>query len=468
MYHNFLIRPPERPMTYIEFLERQITEFRTSPTFKAMIDGEKYFMGLHDILLRKRMVIGADGEPVEVDNLPNNRIVDNQYKRLVTQKVNYISGQPIAFHSDDEKYNELLNATFNKGFMRMFKNVTEDSLNCGLGYVYVYIDDEGNIAFRRFKPYEVIPGWADAEHTVLDYALRLYEIVYYEGRTRKTVTKAELYDKDGVKFYVLNGGRLKPDEDKAGGAYLSDGVNGYNWSRIPIVPFKYNAKEIPLIRDVKTLQDGLNLLLSNFQNGMEEDVRNTILVLKNYDGENLGEFRQNLAAYGAVKVRTVDGTDGGVETLRIEVNSENYKTVIDLLKKAIIENGKGYDVSELRNGGTPNQMNIQSVYSDIDLDANGMETEYQAGFEQLLWFVNAQFANTGKGNFADVPVDVIFNRDMLIDEGGVIDNCIKSQGMLSQETVLKNHPWVDDVQGEMDRLKEDGYSDYSDAFKDEV
>ena len=48
---------------------------------------------------------------------------------------------------------------------------------------------------------------------------------------------------------------------------------------------------------------------------MEEDPRNTILVLKNYDGENLGEFRQNLSTYGAVKVRTIDGAMGGVETL---------------------------------------------------------------------------------------------------------------------------------------------------------
>ena len=41
-------------------------------------------------------------------------------------------------------------------------------------------------------------------------------------------------------------------------------------------------------------------------------------------------------------------------------------------------------------------MNIQSMYSDIDLDANGMETEFQAAFEELLWFVNVHLANTGK------------------------------------------------------------------------
>lgn len=37
-------------------------------------------------------------------------------------------------------------------------------------------------------------------------------------------------------------------------------------------------------------------------------------------------------------------------------------------------------------------MNIQFMYSDLDLDANDMETEFQAAFEDILWFVNAHLA----------------------------------------------------------------------------
>lgn len=73
-------------------------------------------------------------------------------------------------------------------------------------------------------------------------------------------------------------------------------------------------------------------MLSNFVNSMEEDVHNTVLVIHNYDGEDLGEFRRNLATYGAVKVRTTDGSDGAVDTLEIEVKAENYKAVMELLK----------------------------------------------------------------------------------------------------------------------------------------
>ena len=194
-------------------------------------------------------------------------------------------------------------------------------------------------------------------------------------------------------------------------------------------------------------------MLSNFVNSMEEDVHNTVLVIHNYDGEDLGEFRRNLATYGAVKVRTTDGSDGAVDTLEIEVKAENYKAVMELLKKAIIENARGYDAKDDRLNGTPNQMNIRSMYSDIDLDANGMETEFQAAFEDLLFFVNAHLANTGVGNFDGEDVAVIFNRDIIVNETEAIDNCGKSKGIISDETIVKQHPWVDDPEEELARLK---------------
>lgn len=61
-----------------------------------------------------------------------------------------------------------------------------------------------------FKPYEVIPGWADAEHTVLEYAIRVYEVIAYEGKTEKV--SAEVYDDTGINYFELNNGNLKPCE----------------------------------------------------------------------------------------------------------------------------------------------------------------------------------------------------------------------------------------------------------------
>lgn len=437
----------------------EIKEFMISTKRRNMINGEKYYDGKHDILKRKRTVIGQDGKLEEIDNLPNNRIVDNQYQKMVDQKNNYLLGQPFSIQTNNDIYADLLKNIFNKKFRKLLKNIGEDSLNAGIGWLFIYYNEHGQFTFKKFKPYEVIPVWKDSEHTELDYAIRMYVTIKLEKKKKKYIDHVEVYNQEGIYHFIYEGGKLIPDSKKSFENYFTiiDGkgnVQGYNWTRIPLIPFKYNSKEIPLIKKLKSLQDGLNLIESNFLNQMEEDVRNTILVLVNYDGQNLAQFRKNLAQYGAVKVKTIDGAAGDLKTLQIEVNSENYKVIIDLFKKAIIENARGYDAKDDRLGNNPNQMNIQSIFSDIDLDANGTETEYQAAFEEVLWFVNCHLANSGQGNFENENVDIIFNRDMLISESEIIQNINNSQD-LSLESRLANHPWVDDVNAELERIEEE-------------
>lgn len=459
-----------------QYIVSEITHFKASNRRAAMLDGEKYYAGRHDILFRKRTVLDEHGEMAVVDNLPNNRIVDNQYKKMVDQKTNYLLGQPLTIQSNNDAYSKALKLVFNKRFQRTLKTVGEDALNCGLGWLFVYYDDFGELAFKRLKPFEVIPGWHDSEHTQLDYVIRFYEVIVYENRSEKVVEKVEVYDDKGIHYFELgSGGSLKPCEPFFQNYFTITEKDGaetkYNWMKIPLIPFKYNSKEIPLIKMVKTLQDGLNLIESNFQNVMEEDVRNTILVLVNYDGENLADFRKNLAQFGAVKLTTVDGAPGDLKTLQVEVNSENYKSILEIFKKAIIENAMGYDAKDDRLAGSPNQMNILSMYSDIDLDANNMETEFQASFDELLWFVNAHFANAKIGDFDGEEADIIFNRDILISESEVIDNCQKSVGLLSDETIIAMHPWVDDAQAELERVtaqKEADMEQYGAAFNPNV
>lgn len=441
-----------QPMLDTEIIEIKISKFKGSKERAEMIKGEEYHNGTHDILKRKRQVIGEGGALETVDNLPNNRIVDNQYGKMVDQKKNYMLGQPFIVRSENKTYSKLLKQIFDRKFHRLLKNVGEDALNMGLGWVFIYYNEQGELSFKRIKAYEMIPVWKDSEHTELDYAIRVYETAIYKNDHEETIEKVEVYKPDGIYRFILDGNKLTADTEPYSSYLTIDEVRDFNWSKIPLIPFRYNSKEIPLIRKVKSLQDGLNLILSNFQNNMEEDARNTILVLINYDNTELGKFRQNLAQYGVVKVTSLDGVAGGVETLQIEVNAENYKLILELFKKAIMENAKGYDAKDDRMRGSPNQMNILSMYSDIDLDANEMETEFQASFIDLMWFVDAHLANAGAGNYDSEEVTVIFNRDIMISEGEVIDNIQKSMGILSEETLIDQHPWVDDPVAELARI----------------
>lgn len=455
-----------------EFIELEIARWKNSPQRKEMILGECYYQGKHDILTRKRTVIGKDGKLQEVENLPNNKIVDNQYAKMVDQKTNYLLGQPLTFDTEDDAYEAALSDVFNKRFHRTLKNIGENALNCGIAWMFPYYDENGDFRFMRFEPFEILPFWKDAEHTELEFVVRVYQVEVYEGRDRKTIEKVEIYYPDIIEYYELKNGVLYPDVLHESSDYMtledeSGTLQGYNWGKVPIIPFKYNNREIPLIKKVKSLQDGINTMLSDFENNMQEDSRNTILIIKNYDGQNLAEFRHNLATYGAVKVKTIDGSEGGVDALQVEVNADNYKAILEVFKKALIENAMGYDAKDDRLAGNPNQMNIQSMYSDIDLDANNMETEFQASFEELLWFVQVYLANAGKGDFMNSKVNIIFNRDMMLNESEVIDNCAKSVGILSDETIISQHPWVVDVKGEIERKKDEkkeNFDEYAFAF----
>ncbi|MCX7715032.1 MAG: phage portal protein [Clostridia bacterium] len=458
--NNIITEGAKTRLTDKQFLEYEIAKWKRSPRRKDMIEGAKYYQGEHKILKRKRTAIGRDGKLQEIENLPNNKIIDNQYSKIVDQKVNYLLGKPLTLNSENKQYEDILGQIFSRRFQRLLKNICEDSLNGGIGWLYVYYDETGALSFKKFEPYEILPFWKDAEHTVLDCAVRLYEVDAYEGNVEKIIEKVEVYDMEGVRRFELQNNTLVPDMDAPLSPHLvvidEDGKEtGYNWGKIPLIPFKYNTNELPLIKRVKSLQDGINEILSDFQNNMQEDSRNTILVIKNYDGTDLGDFRRNLTTYGAVKVKTVDGADGAVDTLTIDVNADNYKAILELMKKALIENARGYDVAELRSAGSPNEMNIKSIFNDIDLDANGMETEYQAAFEDLLWFINQHLANNGKGDFENEKVNIIFNRDTVVNESQVIADCKSSIGILSNETIISQHPWVTDVKEELKKVKQE-------------
>ncbi|MFL2104143.1 phage portal protein [Desemzia sp. FAM 23991] len=455
-------------MTDEEFVEKQIEDFLASKSRKEMITGEDYYEGKHDILEVKRTVIGQGGELEEVENLPNNQIIDNQYQKMVDQKKNYLLGKPIIFQSENKTYNKLLDDVLNKRFQRLIKNIGEDALNCGIGWLFLNYDDKGTLSMRRLKPYQVIPGWSDFEHEELEYLIYFYD---WESPSGEEFQKVEVYDSNGISRFIRTENKLIPDEEPFSNYFSAIDEEGnetpFNWLQLPIIPFRYNTKEIPLIRKVKSLQDAINKVLSTFANNMEEDARNTILILVNYDGQNLGEFRRNLAQYGAVKVRNDSTTGGGdVKTLQVEVNAENYKVILKLFKDALIENARGYDGKDDRLNGTPNQMNIQSMYSDIDLDANEMETEFQASFEQMLYFIDIHFVNSNKGEYEEI-VDVVFNRDMMLNESEIITNIRNSTGVISRKSQVKNHPWIDNVDEEMQLIDEEEtkVDEYENAFK---
>ena len=118
-------------MTENQFFAAEIKEWKNSQRRKDQVMGDLYYEGQHDILQRQRTIIGENGQLQVVTNLPNNRLIDNQYALMVDQKTNYLVGKPFTLNCQDKGYTDALGKVFNKRFYRLLKYVCEDALNGG-------------------------------------------------------------------------------------------------------------------------------------------------------------------------------------------------------------------------------------------------------------------------------------------------------------------------------------------------
>ena len=434
----------------IDFIALELADWKDCKRRKEMLDGLGYYRyTVGPDIKQKLWGRDADGCPTYVtDESP--RTLDNQYANLVDQKVNYMVGKPLTMQANNDSYSAYLQQVFDKAFLRTIQRVTTGALNEGLAWLMPYFNENGELQFKMFPAHEIMPFWKNDEHTELDMAVRFYLTVQYVGRTKTYIQHADVYYPDKVGRFILNNGTLTPNTEELDTTYGVDKQgNAFTWGKVPLVAFKYNTDEIPLIRRIKGLQDNLNKMRNNWNHSMSESVMDNILVLRNYGGENLSEFKRQLMQYGAVKVRD----DGGVEVLRLDRDVASYTEYLKNTKKALIENGRGFDAKDDRVGNNPNEMNLRSMYSDIDLDTDMIEQQYQAAFDQLFYFVDIYLQMAGAGDFTNEEVTVTFNRNMIVNDAEIISEIQQSQGLVSQETLLAHHPFVTDIQAEQERLK---------------
>jgi SPP1 family phage portal protein len=461
----------------MRWLETKISFWLTCPQRIAQIAAIQYYRGFHDILSKTREIVGKDGVLEVVDNLPNNIIIDNQYKKMVDLKKNYLFGKPVSINGKDTSKIEKVQKILNKSFQRTLGKQGLQAIQAGISWLYITYDDNGNLKFVSLNASEIMPIWKDSEHTELQMAVHFYlQEREYATSVIDYDEKVEVFKPDGIYYFVRKAGSLIPEtipfrpyftmetEDPQTKAPANIDMK---WNKIPLVAFKSNSSEIALIECCKSLQDALNEILSTFKDNLDEDVRKTILILDNYDGTDLGEFRKNLAQYGAIKVRSADGAKGDVRKLSIEVDATNYELVVKLLKKAIVDNCKGYDVKDDSVGGNANQMHISAMFNDCDIDANETETEFQASLEQVMYFVSSHLSNSAQINIDEEPINFIFNRDLLMSETEILDSLVGAGVKISQKTLLSQVPFIDDVDQEIIQVKEDEKGEldkYGDQF----
>ncbi|WP_029503972.1 phage portal protein [Lachnoclostridium phytofermentans] len=443
-------------LTREEWILIEVNEFLASKKRKLMDEGERYYLVENDINKRQIFRYDESARPVVDETKVNEKLSHGFMHNLVDDKVNYLLTKPYTMTCEDKAYLENVKNVLGKRFQKRIAKLGTEASNKGTGWLYVYISSDGEFKTLMIPAEQCIPEWTDNDHEELECLIRVYDVEVYEGKEKKVKSKVEYYTPEGVTYYEKDENQLMIDAEM----YLDVDDNQPNelghfkvddkyesWGKVPFVPFKNNDFEMPDLKFVKSLIDNYDLTRSDVSNTLAE-IRSVIFALNGYDGTNLAEFMHDLSYYRAVKV---DGEDGGVEPIQTEINIDAAKSHYEQLKKDIFDFGQGVDKNSDKLGNSPSGIALKFIYSGLDLKCNSLEDWFKWGFEQLMYFVN-KYLEVTKQPVSSREVEITFNRDIAINESDAITDCKNSQGVISQVTIVKNHPWVEDADEEIKQL----------------
>ena len=419
----------------------------------------RYYENDNDIQKRRRFFIGNNGEEIEPKRLSNSRIAHPFFGKLVDQKVSYLLAKPLSIDCDDEKYSERLNQIFNKAFLRRLRALATEAIISAIAWLQVYYDDAGELAFKSIPSREIIPLWKDGDHIELRGIIRVYK-----DDPKDTAAHVEVYDEHTMTAYLLDGGKLTVESQHAHVVLEQNGQRiDADWGRVPFVPFKYNAREIPLLKYIKTAIDDYDDIVSDMSNAIK-DAPNSLKVVRGYEGmaENTSaedsdkrgtsKFIHNLHTLGVAFL----GEGGDLEIKQVQLDTAASEAHLSRLRKDIYDAACGVDAQDAAQGNTSG-VAIRLRYSDLDMNCMAMASEFSSSLESLLYFVNVDAAARRLGNFDDIDVDFVFNTDVSVNEAETISEVIQSKDILSRKTLLANHPWVSNVEDELEALDEDEF-----------
>lgn len=432
-----------------------IGEFRNSEKLKLMVTGQKYYEVDNDIRNRRITKI-VNGTPIEETYKANNKLAHAKYHNMVDEKVAYLLAKDYSLACDDKNYVEKIKGVLGKHFQYQLSGLGYEASNKGIAWLQAYVDTDGKFKTMLIPGEQCIPVWRDRSHMELENMIRVYETTIWEYDKKKTITNVEVWSMDGVSYYRLDGKMLIADYNKNNDnngpiAHYKKGDEWYNWGRVPFIAFKNNRIELPDIKFIKSLLDAYDLSRSEAANYVEE-VKNLIFILKGYGGEDIGEFMKHLNEDRAIPID--DPEDGGVDTLTPQMDITALREHYEQLKRDLIEDGQSINKDLDKFGSAPSGVALKFMYSGLDLKCNALEREFKMAFENLLYFINVYLSENNLGTYKNVDLDIIFNRDMTINEAETIENCQKSKGTISDKTIIANHPWVKDVEAEEKAMKE--------------
>jgi len=419
-------------------------------------EGERYYRVQNDILFRSAKK-GAEQETIDAVNplrQADNRIPFSFHKLLVNQKAGYMFTAPPLFDVGSDGLNEIIADTLGDTYAKKCKDLCVNASNAGVAWLHYWKDDKKGFRYGVVPSYEIIPIWSKKLDRELLAVLRVYkdfddagdEWDIYEYWTEDMCETFQKKSADDI----MKGLQFCPMFIDFYNAGLSDAENQikHNYGRVPFIPFFNNNTSSRDLDDIKKLIDSYDKTFSGFADDLE-DIQEIIFILTNYGGANLQEFLKDLKYYKAIQVDSSgDGDKSGVSTLNIDIPVEARKTLLEITRKAIFDMGQGVDPQQQGLDSTSGEA-MKFLYALLEIKAGLMETEFRIGFGELIRAIARAHGQTVKF------ITQTWTRTSIRNDAELASMCSQSVGIISNKTILKNHPFVENAEQEEAQIRKE-------------
>lgn len=401
----------------------------------------RYYLGDNDIMYRKPK--DKCEEPLRN---ADNRIAFNFHSLLVNQKASYMFTAPPLFDAKDDTLNEIIAATLGDGYAKKCKALCVDASNADVGWLHYWIDEKKGFCYGVIPSMQVRPVYSMRLEKELEAVLRTYRMVddngdewqIYEIWNDKECQayrkRAEMFQPFDMFSYVNLDGMAEPTN-----------TFRHDFGAVPFIPFPNNNVCTGDLDKIKNLIDSYDKTYSGFVDDLE-DIQQVVFVLTNYGGADLKQFLSDLKYYKTIQVESAGSDDkSGVSTLTIDIPVEARDKLLDITRKAIFDMGQGIDPQQQGFDNTSGEA-MKFLYSLLELKAGLMETEFRAGFGELVRAIGRYYGKE--------PEQIVqtWTRTSIRNDAELVDMCQKSVGVISTKTILKNHPFVENAEDEEKEL----------------
>lgn len=405
---------------------------------------ERYYRNRTDVLLQKKKE-DEEGNPLRN---ADNRIPRNFHGLLVNQKASYAFTAPPLFDVGNKTANKIITAALGDEYVKNCMELCINAANSSIGWVHYWSDEKG-FQWAVVDSKEVVPVWNKNLKKKLIGVFRCYSDI--DEETGDTYNIYEYWtDTECQAFRRRTSDELECLEsynmfvDPATGEEIS--CYQHEFEDVPFIPFHNNNINTNDLDNIKPLIDVYDKVFSGFINDLD-DIQELIFVLSGYGGTDLNGFLQDLKKYKTIKVEA-DENNPGVSTLSIEIPIEARKTVLEATRKAIFEQGQGFD-PQPENFGNQSGEALKFMYAMLEMKTGLMETEFKLGFAKLIRAICKQL------NITPGPIIQTWTRTCIKSDTEQATICKDSVGIVSKLTILKNHPLVEDAEAELKQIKKE-------------